>query len=76
MIYNLYTSYRSIGHLENICKASQMERDNTVSVGRIEAFLRAMNMDLTKIIEHNKELEELLQSREIQHQNNVPIKKN
>lgn len=40
-------------------------------MGRIEAFLRALSMDLTKIIEHDKELEELLQSREIQHQNNV-----
>jgi len=48
-----------------------MEQDNAVSMGRIEAFLRAMNMDLTKIMEHNKELEEMLQSREIQHQNNV-----
>lgn len=48
-----------------------MERDNAVSMGRIEAFLRALNMDLVKIVEHNKELEELLQSREIQHQKNV-----
>lgn len=60
-----------MGHLESVCKACQTERDSAVSVGRIEAFLRALNIDLTKIVEHNKELEELLQSREIQHQNNV-----
>lgn len=48
-----------------------MERDNAISIGRIEAYLRALNIDLTKITEHNKELEDLLQSREIQHQNNV-----
>lgn len=51
-----------------------MERDNAVSVGRVEAFLRALSIDLSKIIEHEKELEELLQSREIQHQNNVRIR--
>ncbi|XP_025208097.1 EF-hand calcium-binding domain-containing protein 4A-like isoform X1 [Melanaphis sacchari] len=62
----------SIGHLENICKAaSQTEPDNAVSVGRVEAFLRALNMDLMKIVERDKELEEMLQSREIQHQNNM-----
>lgn len=63
---------RSIGHLENICKAaSQMQPDSAVSVGRIEAFLRALNIDLVKIVERDRELEEMLQSREIQHQNNV-----
>ncbi|VVC41470.1 EF-hand domain pair,EF-hand domain [Cinara cedri] len=61
----------SSGHLENICKTSQIERDSAVFSNRIEAFLKALNMDLTKIVEHNKELEELLQSREIQHQNNM-----
>lgn len=40
-------------------------------MGRIEAFLRALQIDLTKIAEHNRELEEMLQSREMQHQNNV-----
>lgn len=50
-----------------------MEQDNAVSMGRIEAFLRAMNIDLTKMIEHNKELEEMLQSREVQHQQNVSL---
>lgn len=54
-----------------MCKASQTERDSAVSMGRVEAFLRALNMDLTKIAEHSRELEELLQSREVQHQNNV-----
>lgn len=62
----------SIGHLENICKAaSQTELDSAVSVGRVEAFLRALNMDLIKIVERDRELEEMLQSREIQHQNNM-----
>ncbi|CAI6349409.1 unnamed protein product [Macrosiphum euphorbiae] len=62
----------SIGHLENICKAaSQMQPDSAVSVGRIEAFLRALNIDLVKIVERDRELEEMLQSREIQHQNNM-----
>lgn len=42
-------------------------------MSRIEALLRALTMDLTKIIEHDKELEDMLQSREIQHQNNVGI---
>lgn len=50
-----------------------MERDNVISVGRVETFLRALIIDLSKIIEREKELEELLQSREIQHQNNVGI---
>lgn len=69
---NWCTFDRSIGHLENICKAaSQMEPDNAVSVGRMEAFLRALNIDLVKIVERDRELEEMLQSREIQHQNNV-----
>lgn len=63
---------RSAGHLENICKsASQMEPDSAVSVGRVEAFLRALHMDLVKIVERDRELEDMLQSREIQHQNNV-----
>jgi len=48
-----------------------MERDSAASISRIEVFLKALNMDLAKIVNHNKELEELLQSREIQHQNNV-----
>jgi len=48
-----------------------MEPDSAVSVGRIEAFLRALNIDLLKIVERDRELEELLQSREMQHQNNV-----
>ncbi|XP_026804348.1 EF-hand calcium-binding domain-containing protein 4A-like isoform X2 [Rhopalosiphum maidis] len=62
----------SIGHLENICKAAtQTEPDSAVSVGRVEAFLRALNMDLIKIVEHDRELEEMLQSREVQHQNNM-----
>ncbi|KAE9528138.1 hypothetical protein AGLY_012560 [Aphis glycines] len=62
----------SIGHLENICKAaSQTEPDSAVSVGRVEAFLRALNMDLIKIVERDRELEEMLQSREVQHQNNM-----
>jgi len=62
---------RSTNHLENICKAAQMERDSAASISRIEVFLKALNMDLAKIVNHNKELEELLQSREIQHQNNI-----
>jgi len=73
MIINNWCVFdRSIGHLENICKAaSQTEPDSAISVGRVEAFLRALNMDLIKIVEHDRELEEMLQSREIQHQNNV-----
>ncbi|XP_015379223.1 PREDICTED: EF-hand calcium-binding domain-containing protein 4A-like [Diuraphis noxia] len=63
----------SVGHLENICKAaSQMEPDSdAVSVGRVEAFLRALHVDLVKMVERDRELEEILQSREIQHQNNM-----
>lgn len=70
LIYN--TFYRGIEHLENICKMSQIKQDSVVFTSRVEAFLKALHMDLVKIVEHNKELEELLQSREIQHQNNVP----
>ncbi|XP_050423588.1 EF-hand calcium-binding domain-containing protein 4A-like isoform X2 [Adelges cooleyi] len=61
----------SIGHLENICKAVQSDTDSSAGIGRVEAFLRSLQMDLTKIAEQNKELEELLQSREVQHQNNM-----
>ncbi|XP_025405512.1 EF-hand calcium-binding domain-containing protein 4A-like isoform X2 [Sipha flava] len=61
----------SVGHLENICKASQLERNNAVTMSRIEALLKALIMDLTKIMDHDKELEDMLQSREVQHQNNM-----
>jgi hypothetical protein len=40
-------------------------------MSRIEALLKALIMDLTKIMDHDKELEDMLQSREVQHQNNV-----
>ncbi|XP_050523628.1 EF-hand calcium-binding domain-containing protein 4A-like isoform X2 [Daktulosphaira vitifoliae] len=61
----------SLGHLETICNAAQPETDNSVIVGRIEVFLRNLHIDLTKIAEKHQELEDLLQSREVQHQNNI-----